>query len=144
MSEIESRLHDSFARHGLMTTMGATLRLVAPGRTEIAVTPSPAITREHGLVPGGAVSALADTAAGYAALSLVPADRDVVATEYKVNFLAPAIGDRIVARASVMKGGSTMALVQVEVFVDDGGRERLVALMTATLMSVESRDASAG
>ncbi|MCA0301420.1 MAG: PaaI family thioesterase [Proteobacteria bacterium] len=140
MQDIESRLQGSFARQGLMTTMGATLRLVGPGLVEILVTPSPAISQQHGFVHGGAVSALADSAAGYAALSLVPAGRGVLTTEFKINFLAPAIGDRLVARARVVKGGQTLTLAQAEVFAVNGTQERLVALMTATMMSVEDRD----
>jgi len=140
MQDIESRLQGSFARQGLMTTMGATLRLVGPGLVEILVTPSPAISQQHGFVHGGAVSALADSAAGYAALSLVPAGRGVLTTEFKINFLAPAIGDRLVARARVVKSGQTLTLAQAEVFAVNGTQERLVALMTATMMSVEDRD----
>jgi uncharacterized protein (TIGR00369 family) len=86
------------------------------------------------------VSAIADSAAGYSALSLMPAGRGVLTTEYKINLLAPAVGDRIVARGRVVKAGRTLTLAQTVVFAECGGTERLVALLTATLMAVEGRE----
>jgi uncharacterized protein (TIGR00369 family) len=86
------------------------------------------------------VAAIADSAAGYAALSLMPAGIGVLSTEFKINLLAPAIGDRIVARGRVVKAGRTLTVAQTDVFAVTGGDERLVALLTATMMSVEGRD----
>ena len=136
----EDRVRASFARQGLMSTLGATLVSVAPGVVEIAIRPAPAISQQHGFVHAGAVSAIADTAAGYAALSLMPPDRGVLTTEFKINFVAPAIGDRILARGKVVKAGRTLTLAQAEVFAASGGQEKLIALLTATLMAVEGRD----
>ena len=138
-TDAETRVRESFARQGLMTTLGASLLTVAPGRVEIVVAPAGGVDRQHGLV-----SAVADAAAGYAALSLAPADREATTTEFKISFLAPAKGEKLVARARVMKGGDTLILVQSEVFVDKGGQERLVALLTATMMSVDTDDEAAG
>ena len=135
----EDRIRASFAKQGLMGTLGATLVAVASGRVEIALVPTPAISQQHGFVHAGAVSAIADTAAGYAALSLMPPGRGVLTTEFKINLLAPAIGDRILARGSVVKAGRTLTLAQAEVIAEGGGRERLVAFMTATMMSIEGR-----
>ena len=103
-------------------------------------TPRPAISQQHGFVHGGAVSAIADSAAGYAALSLMPADTGVLTTEFKINLLAPARGERILARGRVLKTGRTLTLAQAEVFAKTGGQEKLIAFLTATLMTVKGRD----
>lgn len=134
------RVRTSFAKQGLMATLGATLHEVAPGKVEIALVPGPAVSQQHGFVHAGAVSAIADSAAGYAALSLMPADAGVLTTEFKINLLAPAAGDKIVARGRVVKAGRTLTLAQAEVFAVSGGQEKLIALLTATLMTVKGRD----
>jgi uncharacterized protein (TIGR00369 family) len=139
--EQQDRVRTSFAKQGLMTTLGATLDSVSPGMVEIALTPHPAISQQHGFVHGGAVSAIADSAAGYAALSLMPAGTGVLTTEFKINLLAPAAGERIIARGRVVKTGRTLTLAQAEVFARTGGQEKLIALLTATLMAVTGRDA---
>jgi len=97
-----------------MTMLGATLESVSPGMVEILVSPNPAILQQHGFVHDGVVSAIADSAAGYAALSLMPADTGVLTTEFKINFLAPAAGERILARGRVVKAGRTLTLAQAE------------------------------
>jgi uncharacterized protein (TIGR00369 family) len=139
-SGCEGRIRASFARQGLMTTLGATLGSISPGLVEVVLRPGPAISQQHGFVHAGAVSAIADTAAGYAALSLMPAGRGVLTTEFKINLLAPAVGDRIVALGKVVKAGRTLTLAQAEVFAEQDGQRRLVALLTATLIAVEGRD----
>ena len=138
--DVEARIRASFARQGLMTTLGATLETVAPGHVAIAVRPHRSISQQHGFVHAGAVSAIADSAAGYAALTLMPSGRGVLTTEFKINLLAPATGDRLVARAKVIKSGRTLTLAQAEVFADTNGQEKLVAFLTATMMTVEGRD----
>ena len=85
------------------------------------------------------MSAIADSAAGYAALSLRPADTGVLTTEFKINLLAPAAGERILARGRVVKAGRTLTLAQAEVFANTDGQEKLIALLTATLMAVKGR-----
>ena len=137
---VAARVRASFARQGLMVTLGATLEEVAPGRVTIALRPGPAVAQQHGFVHAGAVSAIADSAAGYAALSLMPGDAGVLTTEFKINLLAPAAGERIVARGRVVKAGRTLTLAQAEVFAEADGGERLIALLTATLMTVRGRD----
>ena len=86
------------------------------------------------------MSAIADSAAGYAALSLMPADAGVLTTEFKINLLAPAAGERIVARGRVVKAGRTLTLAQAEVFASAGGQDKLIALLTATMMTITGRD----
>jgi uncharacterized protein (TIGR00369 family) len=139
-SDHEGRIRTSFARQGLMRTIGATLGAISPGTVEIHLVPSPEISQQHGFVHAGAVTAIADSAAGYAALSLMPEGRGVLSVEYKINLLAPAIGDRIVARGSVVRAGRTLTVAQANVFAETDGDERLIAVLTATMMTVEGRD----
>ncbi|MGJ5083302.1 PaaI family thioesterase [Bradyrhizobium sp. SZCCHNS3002] len=106
----------------------------------VLLTPRPEISQQRGFVHAGTVSAIADTAAGYAALSMMPADRAVPTTEFKIDLVAPAVGQRIVAEGRVVKSGRTLTLAQSEVFAESGGERRLVALLTATLMAIEGRD----
>jgi uncharacterized protein (TIGR00369 family) len=101
--------------------------------------PVPEISQQHGFVHAGAVSAIADTAAGYAALTLMPPERGVLTTEFKINLVAPAVGQRIIARGKVIKAGRTLTLAQADVFTESEGRERLVAYLTATMMTVAGR-----
>jgi len=139
-SAVVERIGTSFAKQGLMATLGASLGTVTPGRVEIVLTPGPAVSQQHGFVHAGAVSAIADSAAGYAALSLMPPGRGVLTTEFKINLVAPAAGERIIARGEVVKAGRTLTLAQAKVFAEAGGQEKLVALLTATLMAIEGRE----
>jgi uncharacterized protein (TIGR00369 family) len=136
----EERIRQSFSKQGLMTTLGATLRMIAPGAVEITLRPKPSISQQHGFVHAGAVSAIADSAAGYATLSLMPPGTGVLTTEFKINLVAPAVGDRIVARGRVVKAGRTLTLAQSEVFAITGDQEKLIALLTATMMSMKDRE----
>lgn len=140
MSDPAARVRASFARQGLMETLGATLGDITPGHVEIVLHPGPAVSQQHGYVHAGAVSAIADTAAGYAALSLMPMGAGVLTTEFKINLIAPATGERIIARGRVVKAGRTLTIAQTEVFAQTGGKEKLVALLTATMMTMTGRD----
>ena len=135
-----ARIQASFDKQGLMSTLGASILHIAPGAVDIALLASPSVSQQHGFVHAGAVAAIADTAAGYAALSLMPLGAGVLTTEFKINLVAPAAGERIVARGRVIKAGRTLILAQTEVFSETAGEERLVALLTATLMTIEGRD----
>ena len=123
-----------------MTTIGATIGPISRGSVEIALRPSPATSQQHGFVHGGIVSAIADTAAGYAALSLMPSGSGVLTVEFKINFVAPAAGDRIVARARVLKEGRTLVLTQADVFAETAGKEKLIAVMIGTMMVIQDRE----
>ena len=112
---VENRIRTSFAKQGLMRTLGATLHKVTSGQVEILLVPKPEISQQHGFVHAGAVSAIADTAAGYAALTVMPMDRGVLTTEFKINLLAPARGECIIARGKVVRAGRTLTLAQTEV-----------------------------
>jgi len=136
----QARIQASFDRQGLMRTLGASILTIAPGAVEIALPASPAVSQQHGFVHAGAVAAIADTAAGYAALTLMPPGAGVLTTEFKINLVAPAAGERILARGRVIKAGRTLTLAQTEVFAETAGQEKLVAFLTATLMAIEGRD----
>jgi uncharacterized protein (TIGR00369 family) len=139
-SALQARVQQSFDKQGLMVSLGARVVHVGPGRVEIALQASPAVSQQHGFVHAGALAAIADTAAGYAALTLMPPGAGVLTTEFKINLVAPATGELVIARARVIKAGRTLTLAQTEVFSETAGREKLVALLTATLMAVEGRE----
>ena len=139
-AEAEERIRTSFDRQGLMSTLGATVVSIAPGAVEIAIVPHAAISQQHGFVHAGAVTAIADSAAGYSALTLMPVGMGVLSAEFKINLLSPAIGDRIVARGRVVKAGRSLTVAQSEVFAESAGEEKLIALLTATLVTVEARE----
>ncbi len=138
--DARARIRASFAKQGLMRTLGATLGEIAPGRVEIMLVPKPEISQQHGFVHAGALSAIADSAAGYAALSLMPSGLGVLTTEFKINLLVPATGERVIARSKVVRAGRTLTLAQTEVFAENQGKERLIALLTATLMAMAGRE----
>jgi uncharacterized protein (TIGR00369 family) len=106
---------------------------------EIALPASPSVSQQHGFVHAGALAAIADTAAGYAALSLMPPGVGVLTTEFKINLVAPAKGN-VRARGRVVKAGRTLTLAQTEVVAESATGEKLVALLTATLMVIEARE----
>jgi len=135
-----ARIAASFAKQGLMETLGAVLGDVSPGAVEILLKPRAAVSQQHGFVHAGALSAIADTAAGYAALSVMPAGSGVLTTEFKINLLAPATGDLIRAKGCVVKAGRTLTLAQTEIFAETDGKQKLVAYLTATLMTIVGRD----
>lgn len=108
--DFQTRIQASFDKQGLMGTLGAAILRIAPGAVDIALSPSPSVSQQHGFVHAGAVSAIADSAAGYAALSLMPPGAGVLTTEFKINLVAPAAGERIIARGRVVKSGRTLTL----------------------------------
>jgi len=128
-------VRDSFARQGIMTLLGARLTEVAAGACTIELPFRPELGQQDGFFHAGAVTTIADSAAGYAALSLMPAGSRVLTVELKINLLAPAVGSLAVARGLVQKAGRTLTVVQSEVHVRrDGGHETKVALMLATMI----------
>jgi uncharacterized protein (TIGR00369 family) len=140
----EKRIRGSFARQRVMQTIGATMTRVSPGEVEIALPFREDLTQQHGFLHAGVVSIIADSACGYAAYSLMPADAAVLTVEYKVNFLSPAQGDRVVARARVTKHGRTVTVSTCDVFAVTGGREQIVATMLGTLMTIRERPGLTG
>jgi uncharacterized protein (TIGR00369 family) len=140
VASFEDRVRKSFDRQQMMHTIGASLARIAPGEIEIAMPVAAAFCQQHGFVHAGIVTTLADTACGYAAFSLMPATAGVLTTEFKVNLLAPAAGERLIAIGRVVKPGRTLTVTQGEVHAEIGGERKLVAIMTATLMAIEGRE----
>ncbi len=134
------RVRSSCARQRAMTTLGIEMLRVEAGEIELAMGYDAAYTQQHGFVHAGIIAAALDSACGYAAFSLMPADAAVLTVEFKINLLAPAKGERFVFRANVVKPGRTLTICEARVFaLDEGGAERLVATMTGTLMAVFER-----
>jgi uncharacterized protein (TIGR00369 family) len=134
------RVRESFARQPAMETINARLGHVEKGSVEIVLGVTPAVLQQHGYVHGGIVSALADSACGFSALSLMEPDTAVLTAELKINFLAPADGQTLVARGKVVKPGRTLTVTTAEVEAVKGDKRKLVAIMTATMACVRGRE----
>lgn len=135
---VRRRVQDSFDRQGLMAHLGARITKIAPGRVHIVLPARAEVTQQHGYIHAGATSAIADSAGGYAALTLFPEECDVLTVEYKINLLAPALGDHIEAIGTVLKSGRTLTVCRLEVYgVRDGGERKLVANGQQTLISID-------
>ena len=128
-------IKQSFAKQTIMKLIGAELTRVEPGVVEIALPHRADLSQQHGYLHAGIVTAIADSACGYAAYSLMPPNSEVLSVEFKVNLLRPAKGDRFVASAEVVKSGKTLTVVRADVFAFDerGGRE-LIATMLGTMI----------
>lgn len=131
--DFEARVRDSFARLTLMKTIGARLLRVAPGEVEIDLPFREDLTQQHGFIAAAALTAIVDTACGYAAMTLMPPGASVLTVEYKVNFVSPAQGERMLARSRVVRPGRTVSVCAGDVFAVSGGREKLIATMLATM-----------
>jgi uncharacterized protein (TIGR00369 family) len=129
-----ARVRASFARQGAMRLIGARLTELRPGHCAIELPYRADLTQQHGYIHAGIVSAIADSAGGYAGFSLFPADASVLTVEYKLNLLAPAAGDRLIAVAEVVKPGRTLAITRGEVYAETAGRRTLCAIMQQTLI----------
>jgi len=138
--DFERRVRDSFARQQFMATLGATLELVRPGEVFIALPFSAALTQQHGVLHAGVVTSVVDSACGYAALSLMEPGAAVMSVEFKVNLLAPAVGNRFVAMGRVVKAGRTLTVCHGELRAVQGDGEVLVAVLQGTMMAVRDRD----
>jgi uncharacterized protein (TIGR00369 family) len=134
----ERRCRDSFARQQYMTLIGGEIVAVAPGRCTVAVRMKPELTQQRGFLHGGVTAALADTAAGFAAYSLMPAGSSPLTVEFKINLIAPAAGERFVASANVVRSGRTLTIVETDVSAELGGETKSVARMLATLICMEN------
>ena len=132
--DFEARVRGSFARQNAMGLIGARMTRVEPGRVDIELPVREDLGQQHGFVHGGIVGMIADSAGGYAAFTLMPADASVLTVEYKVNMLAPAEGDLLIARGEVLKPGRSLSVVRADVWARRGDRETRVAAMQQTLM----------
>lgn len=134
------RVRTSFGRQQAMTLLGAQMTEVQPGMTEIVLPFREDLTQQHGFVHAGVITAIVDSACGYAALSLMPPDVGVLTVEFKVNLLNPAAGERFLARGQVVKPGRTIMVCTGEVIAQRAdSAQQTVALMQATMMVVRDR-----
>jgi len=137
--EFATRVRASFDRQQAMDLIGAEMTQIEPGYCEIRLVYRPQLTQQHGFIHGGIVGMIADSAGGYAAYSLFPADASILTVEYKLNLLAPSKGDALVARARVLKPGRTLTVVQADVFAVQDAKETHCATMQQTLITLHGK-----
>ncbi len=126
----------SFGAQTLMQTFGAQMDEIAPGRIEISAPILPSALQQHGFAHAGLTFSLGDSAAGYSALTLMPEGSEVLTAEMKINLLAPADGERLIASGKVIKPGRRLFVVGAEVFVEKDGKRKPVALLQGTMVPV--------
>jgi uncharacterized protein (TIGR00369 family) len=136
MSELPQRIAASFATQGLMATLGAELLHVGDGEVQIVLWPRPGLSQQNGYIHAGAITSVLDSACGYAALTVAPAGFDVLAVEFKINFVRPAVADRFVAIGKVVKAGRTLTVCQGEVIGERGAERKVVAVMQSTIIKL--------
>jgi uncharacterized protein (TIGR00369 family) len=135
--EWEAKVRASFARQTVMGTIGARIAALSPGMCEIELPYRRDLCQQHGYLHAGVTTMIADSAAGYAAFSLMPKNASVLTVEFKVNLMAPAAGERFLARGTVIKPGRTLLVAEAEVLAEEKGERKSVARMLATMMCLE-------
>ncbi len=135
-NQIVEKISASFARQGMMATLGATLDTVEPGHVIISAPILAEAQQQHGFAHAGLTFALGDSAAGYTALSVMPADAEVLTAEMKINLLAPGKGDRLVAIGRVIKPGRRLIVAASDVYAEEAGERTLIASLMGTLVPV--------
>ena len=137
--DFAARVHASFLNQPAMALIGATMPVIEPGYTEIHLPYKQDVTQQHGYIHGGVVGMFADSAAGYAANTLTSADTGVLTVEYKLNLLAPADGQLLIAEGSVVRYGRTLIVTKAEVFAVKDGKKTMCALMQQTIMALHGK-----
>ena len=137
--DTRTRIRDSFAKQSAMALIHAEIPVIEEGRAEIEIPHWDGVLQQHGFVHGGVVGMIADSAAGYAAMTVVPEGTSVLTVEYKINMVAPANGDTIVARGSVLRAGRTLILTKADVYAVKDGTETLCAVMQQTIMAMHGK-----
>ncbi len=140
MQPFEQRVRESFRRQAFMSTLGATIAIEKQGEVEVRFPFHASLTQQNDFVHAGAIASILDSACGYAALSVAPKDHDVLSVEFKVNLLAPAVGDEFCARAQVKRAGKTLIVCAADAYARRNGQEKLVATMLATIMALQHRN----
>jgi uncharacterized protein (TIGR00369 family) len=138
--EFERYVRSGFERQNLMRLYGATIVRIVPGAVEIQMPFRADLTQHHGYLHAAVVTALVDNACGFAAMTIIPAGMEILTVEYKVNFLAPAKGETLIARGSVIKPGRTFIICSGEAVMIGDGKERHVATMLATMFSAQAQN----
>ncbi len=139
--DVEARIRRSFARQGYMTAIGAELVHVAECEVDIVLPFSERLTQQDGYIHAGVVAGATDSACGYAALTTMEANAEVLTVEFKINLLAPAAGEQLVARGRVLRSGRTLTVCRGDAVTISDGEEKHVATLTATLMAIVRRPA---
>jgi len=143
--DFEQRVRGSFARQQVMRFLGASLGEVAPGYCEIHLPYRPELSQQHGYYHGGIIGTIADSAGGYAGYTLMARDSSVLTVEYKLNLMAPADGEDLIAKGRVIRPGRNLVITEADVFVRKGDEERQCAVLLQTLMCMHQRpDTAAG
>ena len=137
--DFAERVRKSFDAQGIMDHIGATLTLIEPGVCEIELPYSDAVSQQHGFFHGGVIGTIADSAGGYAAFGLMDAEDGILTVEYKLNLMALADGDLLVARGQVVRAGRTLTVARAEVGVVKNGVEVACAAMQQTVMRIVGR-----
>jgi uncharacterized protein (TIGR00369 family) len=132
-NELESAIRENFARAGFIAGLGITIADLERGICSLAMPVSKAVSQQQGFVHGGAIGTIADTAGGYASLTLLPPFSEVLTLEYKINFLSPASGETIIALAKVIKPGRRVFVTRVDVFAIDGEERRHCAALQQSI-----------
>jgi len=135
----ERRVRESFSRQGLMKHLGARLTELKPGMAELRAGFREELTQQHGYFHAGVSGSLADVACGYAAYTLMPEDSSVLTVEYKINLMAPAAGEELIARARVVRSGKTLKICTADVFARKGETETHCATVLATIMCLAGK-----
>ena len=131
-----ARIHSSFGAQSMMETLGARLEDVTRGSVTITAPILPGAMQQQGFGHAGLTFSIGDSAAGYAALTTLPLDSEVVTAEIKINLLAPAMGDRLIAVGKVVKPGKRLCVVTSEVFAETDGTRKLIAVLQGTMVPV--------
>ncbi|MEP7028507.1 MAG: PaaI family thioesterase [Candidatus Eisenbacteria bacterium] len=144
--DFEARVRASFARQRFMATCGARIERVAPGEVELRFDHREDLTQQHGFVHAGVLATVADSACGYAALTLMDADSAVLSVEFKINLLAPAAGAQFRVVGRVVRAGRTLTVCAAEVHAwgGDGVESAPIAVMQATMIALRDRPGLSG
>jgi uncharacterized protein (TIGR00369 family) len=135
-AQFAERVNDSFNRQGFMTHLGARIDKIKAGQVEIHVPFEKHLSQQHGFFHGGLIGTIGDNAGGYSAFSLMAATDSVLTVEYKLNIMAPAMGELLIARGRVVRPGRMLSVCQSDIFVSTKGVEKLCATMLGTFMTM--------
>lgn len=136
--EFATRVRLNFGEQRIMATLGASLGTIGPGVVDIVLPFRDDLTQQDGFIHAGVVATIGDSACGYAAYTMMPAGSRVLSIEFKVNLLAPAVGERLEARGRVVRAGRTITVCRADVVAVTDEKEKLVAMMMGTMMSVRT------
>jgi len=138
--DFDKKVRDSFARQAAMQTLGIGIDTVRAGEVVLSMDYDTALTQQHGFIHAGIITTGLDSAAGYAAFSLMADDAAVLTVEFKTNLMSPASGERFLFKGTVIKPGRSLTFVEAKAYALNGDQEKLIATMSATMMAVVGRD----